>query len=37
MPELNPAQRRVLVDLMALGQERPRFGPEVAAGLQAEI
>ena len=37
MPELNPAQRRVLVDLMALGQDRPRFGPEVAAGLQAEI
>ena len=37
MPELNPAQRRVLVDLMALGQDRPRFGPEVAADLQAEI
>ena len=37
MSELNPAQRRVLVDLMALGQDRPRFGPEVAAGLQAEI
>jgi PD-(D/E)XK nuclease superfamily len=35
--ELNPAQRRVLVDLMALGQDRPRFGPEVAADVQAGI
>jgi PD-(D/E)XK nuclease superfamily len=35
--ELNPAQRRVLVDLMALGEDRPRFEPEVAAGLRAEI
>ncbi|HWC11313.1 MAG TPA: PD-(D/E)XK nuclease family protein [Acidimicrobiales bacterium] len=36
-PELNPAQRRVLVELMALGQDRPRFGPEVAADLAAGI
>ncbi len=34
---LNPAQRRVLVELMALGQDRPRFDPEVAADLRVEI
>jgi hypothetical protein len=34
---LNPAQRRVVDDLMALGQERPRFLPAVAADLRAEL
>ncbi len=33
MPELNPAQRRVLIELMAPGQDRPRFRPEVASEL----
>ncbi len=37
MPELNPAQQRVVAELMAVGQERPRFGKPVAEGLQAEI
>ena len=37
MPELNPAQQRVVTELMAFGHERPRFGGEVADGLRAEI
>ncbi len=37
MPELNPAQQRVVDDLMAFGQDRPRFGREVADGLRADI
>ncbi|MFN2608674.1 MAG: PD-(D/E)XK nuclease family protein [Acidimicrobiales bacterium] len=35
--ELSPAQLRVLDDLMARGQDRPRFAPEVAEALRHEI
>ena len=34
---LTPAQRRVTEDLMALGQPRPRFGPELAEDLRARL
>ncbi|HEX2191967.1 MAG TPA: PD-(D/E)XK nuclease family protein [Acidimicrobiales bacterium] len=35
--ELNPAQRRVLVELMAVGRDRPRFGADLAVDLRTEI
>ena len=34
---LTPAQNRVVVDLMALGQPRPRFDPDLAAALRARL
>ena len=34
---LTPAQRRVVVELMAQGRLRPRFGPDVAEGLRREL
>lgn len=34
---LAPAQRRVLTDLMALGQSRPRFDPSIAASVRDEL
>ena len=37
MSELNPAQRRVLVELMAVGRDRPRFGADLAADLRTDI
>ncbi|MGI9032702.1 MAG: PD-(D/E)XK nuclease family protein [Acidimicrobiales bacterium] len=35
--QLTPAQRRVVDELMALGQERPRFAPAVAEGLRVDL
>jgi hypothetical protein len=34
---LTPAQRRVVVELMAQGRPRPRFGPDVADRLRGQL